>query len=115
MSVDREWITRELRSALRGLAAPGREALASAPDGTVTADELALHYDNFVQAYLGNFPDEISQAQREALLAVDAMLETMTGPGKAELWTEDAVVNHPAWSAVRAAARHALATLAWGD
>ena len=115
MSVDREWITRELRSALRALAAPGPEALASVPDRTVKADELALDYDNFVQAFLGNCSNEISSAQREGLLAVDAMLETMSGPDKAELWTEDAVVNHAAWRAVRAVARHALATLARDD
>jgi hypothetical protein len=49
------------------------------PDGTVKADELALDFDTFAQAYLGNFRDEISPSQRDALLAlVAARLESVT-------------------------------------
>jgi AAA+ ATPase superfamily predicted ATPase len=115
MNVDHQWIARELRSALKALAAPGFQALASVPDGTVKAEELALDYDNFVHAYLGNFRDKISQSQRDALLAIDAMLQGMSGQENAELWTEDAVVNHPKWESVRVLARDALAALGWNE
>ncbi len=113
MNVDREWITQELRNSLRAMAGPGSEALASLPDWTVKADELALDFDNFVHAYLGNFGDEVSPYQRDALLAVDALLDGMSGEEHAELWTEHAVVNHPKWEAVRALAQDALASLGW--
>ena len=115
MNVDHEWIARELRNALKALAAPGPQALALVPDGTVKADELALDYDNFVHAYLGNFRDEISQSQREALLAIDAMLRGMSGRENAGLWTEDAVISHPKWESVRILARDALTALGWNE
>ena len=115
MNVDHAWIARELRSALKALAAPGSQALASVPDGAIKADELALDYENFVHAYLGNFRDEILQSQRDALLAVDTMLQGMSGQENAELWTEEAVVSHPKWESVRYLAREALAALGWDE
>ena len=33
----------------------------------------------------------------------------------AELWTEEAVVNHPKWKSVRVLARNALAALGWDE
>jgi hypothetical protein len=113
--VDHEWTVRRLRSALRALAAPGSEALASLPEGTVKADELALEYDDCLRVYSDNFPDEISQARREALLVVADAMESMSGPDRPELWTEDAVVHHEDWNAVRVAARNALAVLDRND
>ena len=115
MNVDHKWIARELRNALKALASPGSQALASVSDGTVKADELALDYDNFMHAYLGNFRDEISQSQRDALLAIDAMLQGISGRENAELWTEEAVVNHPKSESVRGLARNALAALGWDE
>ena len=115
MSVDHAWIARELHSALKALAAPGSQALASVPDGTVKAEELALDYENFVHAFVGNFRKEISQSQRDALLAVDAMLQGMSGQEHAELWTEEAVVSHPKWESIRVLAREALAALGWRE
>ncbi|MCB9892123.1 MAG: hypothetical protein H6833_10785 [Planctomycetes bacterium] len=113
MTVDVEWITRELQSSLRLLAADGPEALACLPDGCLKADELALDYDNFLHAYLGNVGDVVSSAQRAALLRVDELLTAMSGSHRAHLWTDDAVRRDARWAAVRAAAREALGTLGW--
>jgi hypothetical protein len=113
MSVDMEWITRELRTTLGALAADGIHALTTVRDGCVKADELALDYDNFVHAYLGNCGDAVSRGQRDALLRVDELLSAMSDPGHAHLWTEEAVIGHARWTEVRAAAREAVAALGW--
>ena len=58
--VNREWIVRELRELLIALASPGEVALEHAPPGSCRPDELALDYDNFVHAFVGNFSAETS-------------------------------------------------------
>lgn len=108
MDVDRDWLRRSLREQLELLAAPGDQALARLPDGCVKADELALDFDNFYQAYVGNFGDELSSDARAALDAIDESFDRMSGPVNAELWTNDAVTTHPAWLQVRAQAARAL-------
>jgi hypothetical protein len=108
MDADRDWLRRSLREQLELLAAPGDQALASVPEGCVKADELALDFDNFYQAYMSNFASELSPDAREALRAIDESLDRMSGPENAELWTDEAVVTHPAWSDLRRQAARAL-------
>jgi hypothetical protein len=108
MDVDREWLRRSLREQLELLAAPGDKALARLPDGCVKADELALDFDNFYQAYIGNFGSELSADARAALGAIDESFNRMSDPANAELWTDEAVATHPAWSEVRRQASRAL-------
>jgi hypothetical protein len=108
MDVDRNWLRRSLREQLELLAAPADQALARLPDACVKADELALDVDNFYQAYIGNFGDELSPDARAALRAVDESLDCMSGPANAELWMDEAVATHPAWSEVRLQAARAL-------
>jgi hypothetical protein len=111
--VDREWIVRELRALLVALASPGQVALGHEPRGSCRPDELALDYDNFVHAYLNNFSPEISAHQRSALLRVDALFSAMSEGRQPDLWTEDAVIAHPRWAEVRAAAQQALDAMSW--
>ncbi len=113
MTIDIEWITRELQGSLRALAADGQQALASQPDGCCKADELALDYDNFLGAYLGNVGDAVGSLQNAALRRVDELLDVMSGEHNLELWTDDAVCRNPRWAEVRAAAREALAAMHW--
>src|SRR4051812_11910536 len=108
MDVDRDCLRRSLREQLELLAAPGEQALARLPEGCVKADELALDFDNFYQAYVGSFGGELSPEAQAALCAIDESLNRMSGPANAELWTEEAVATHPAWSEVRAQASRAL-------
>lgn len=104
-----------LREALQALAAPGNEALALVPDGTVKADELALEFDNFSRAALESHESELTQAQRATLVAVDRLLGAMSGARHADLWTEEAVRRHPKWLEVREAAKRALAAFGWEE
>ena len=68
--IKRTFILDGLRDALQTLAAPGDVALALVPDGTVKADELALDFDNVGRAALESLESELTQAQRENLVAV---------------------------------------------
>src|SRR4051794_33744316 len=108
MDVDRDWLRRSLREQLELLAAPGDQALARRPDGCVKADELALDFENFYQAYVGNFGGELSPDARATLDAIDKLFDRMSGPVNAELWTDQAVATHPAWLQVRGQAARAL-------
>ena len=110
---NRDWVLWELKQCLRALATPGPIALSTEPDGAVKADELALDYDNFVTAALGNIPQEFTEQQREALSQVNDALAVMSGMVNAHLWTEDAVINHPAWEKVRILSRNALEIIGW--
>ena len=108
--INREWIASELCQLLVALASPGDIALDHSPPGSCRPDELALDYDNFVHAFVGNFPDEISTQQRDALLLVNALFAAMSDE---DLWTEAAVVSHSRWVEVRAAAQRALDVMSW--
>jgi hypothetical protein len=67
MSTDHIWVRAELERALLALSLPGREALATLPEGSVKADELALDYSHFLEVALENFGSEFSSAQLGAL------------------------------------------------
>ena len=108
MNIARDWLRRSLREQLELLAAPGDQALARLPDGCVKADELALDFDNFYQAYLENFGDELSPDARAALDAIGKSFDRMSGLVNAELWSDQAVATHPAWLQVRGQAAQAL-------
>lgn len=96
-TVDREWLFRELRRSLALLAADGDAALAGVPDGCCKPDELALDFDNFRAAVVGNFAAELPPELVSALAAVDAAF----GPIKGDAWSEAAVRSAPEWATVR--------------
>ena len=113
--IKRTFILDGLRDALQALAAPGDVALALVADGAVKADELALDFDNFWRAALESLESELTQAQRESLVAVDRLLDAMSGARHRDLWTEEAVRTHPKWQEVREAAKRALADFGWDE
>lgn len=106
-SIDREWLFRELRRSLFLLVADGGATLARLPDGCCKPDELALDFENFHSAVIGNFADELPSEPAAVLVEVDAALDGI----KSEGWSEEAVRNAPEWAAVRRAAASALGRL----
>lgn len=114
MVIDRARAFDELKKALLALSLPGPDALATLPEGVVKADELALDYDNCLQVALGNFGTEFTPPQRKALERVNRLLDDMSGPKRADLWIDAAVLEHPKWSEVRECAREARRLLGWG-
>ncbi len=111
MDVDRDWLRRSLREQLEVLASPADQALARLPDGCAKADELALDFDHYYHAYVGNFGDELAPDVRAALALIDRLFDRMSGAANAELWTDEAVAAHPAWLEVRGQAARALKLL----
>ena len=89
------------------LAADGDTALAGVPGGCCKPDELALDFDNFRAAVVGNFAAEMPPALVAALAAVDAALGPIVGAG----WSEEAVRSAPEWAIVRQRAGVALRLL----
>src|SRR5688572_22051324 len=108
MSADRKWLEQSLRTALEALAMPGDQALRTQPDDVTKADEIALDFDNFHRAFVGNFASEMLPAQVAALRKIDVLLAEMSGEHLAALWANEAVKSDERWSAVRSAARDAL-------
>jgi len=105
--VDREWLFRELRHSLSLLAADGDTTLAGVPDGCCKPDELALDFDNFHVAVVGNFAAELPPDLVAALAEVDAAFGPIAGDG----WSEEAVRSAPDWATVRERAGVALGLL----
>ncbi|MEO2090450.1 MAG: hypothetical protein ABGY75_13270 [Gemmataceae bacterium] len=93
----RDWLFRELRNYLELLAADGSTALAGVPDGCNKPSELALMFDNFRSAVVGNFAAELPPELLAALAGVDAALDRIPRHG----WTDEAVRSAPEWQAVR--------------
>lgn len=79
--VNREWVFRELRRSLVLLASDGDSALSGVPEGRLKPDELALDYDNFRAAVVGNFAAELPTRLVDALTAVSAALGVIRGRG----------------------------------
>jgi hypothetical protein len=72
-------------------------------------DELALEFSEGVPL-IRQFVDEgwLSTAEADAIVAVDAALERMSGEGHEALWTESALHVAPEWDEVRRLARQAV-------
>jgi len=105
--VNREWLFRELRQSLGLLAADGDTALAGVPAGCYKPDELALDFDNFRSAVVGNFADELPPELVAALARVDEELGTLRGAD----WSDESVRSAPVWAPVRERAGVALGLL----
>jgi hypothetical protein len=101
-----------LRAALVNLAKPASEQIAylKALGTYPSADELGLEFDDVAGAVLGD-EQILSEEQRESVRAVDELLETMSGPQHAELWTGEGLLGSDEWQRVRDAAAVALAGL----
>lgn len=103
-AVNREWLFRQLRQSLVLLADDGDAALAGLPDGCCKPDELAMGFDHFRSAVVGNFAVDLPPELIAVLTSVDVAFDLIVGDG----WFEEAVRSAPEWAAVRERARVAL-------
>jgi hypothetical protein len=92
----------ELQNVLANLAAPAAEQIAYLERLGVLPliDELALEFDDIV----GLVPQLVEEGhltadQATAISAIDHMLSEMSD--RHDLWTTDALLDHPAWQEVR--------------
>lgn len=107
-------LLRRLREVVGRLAAsadsqiPYLVRLGTAP----SADELALEFDDVYPAVAARVAElPISHDAVEALVKLNDTLLSMSDPGRAELWTTDALLESQWWSAVRKQAGETLRRL----
>ena len=102
-----------LREALENLAKSAGEQIGYLKTlGTYpSADELGLQFDDVAASAID---DErlLTTQQRHAVRSVDELLNAMSGPAHAELWTGNALETRDEWRRVREAAGVALERLA---
>lgn len=72
-----------------------------------------MDYSNFLDVALDNFGNEFTEDEQAVLGRIDQVLVEMSGSGRAALWTDEAVCEHPKWMEVRELARQALDLLGW--
>ena len=105
-------VMQPLREVLQALAAPAEQQIARYPQVAVTADELALEFNDAL-LLLESEAIKLNGDQLAMLLALDAFLNQMSGAERAELWTSDALRSAPEWIEVREASREGLAVFGW--
>lgn len=108
-----EGVKQQFQWAVQALAQPADVQPSLFPSFVVVADELALEFDNWRQAFESNFRNSWSPEQREAVAALDQLLSEMSGPDKPELWLDEGCLNHPKWSEVRQLAGQVLTAYGW--
>ena len=108
-----QFIASEFRDTVEALAADGDTALARLPDNCCKADELACQFDDLRLPFLALFSAHLSASEKRLIEDLDGLLEAMSGPQHSELWTEDAVRQHPAWAKVRQKAVEVLRGINW--
>jgi len=113
MVTDSQSLLGDLRSTLYALSLEATEVLETQPEESRRPDELALSFGDALVAVLGGLPDEFTGAQVLALNDLATLLREMSSAERSELWTEEAVHNHPKWREVRNLAREALQKLGW--
>lgn len=100
-----------LRAAVQHLSLSADAALARLPSVVVRADELALNFaDGLLSA---GVHAGLTDAQRNALGALDGQLEAMSGTENDALWTDDAVRVSAEWASVRRLAGEVLTAFGW--
>jgi hypothetical protein len=102
------WRRQELVWALRWLAAEPEAALAAVP-GVVTADEIALDIDHWLEVARGW--GLLDEGALTLVVEIDRQFDAMREPGGEDLWTDQAILTSSAWAVQRERARAALAAL----
>jgi hypothetical protein len=113
---DHETQLRHLKWSLQALAASASEQLALFPDAVAQADELALDFDNCAAVVRGSDDHGLSEAQIDALSAIDNQLATMSRLATeldADMWSENALKHDQNWVQIRQLAEEALNAFGW--
>jgi hypothetical protein len=106
----------QLRRSLQALAASASVQRSLFPEWTVTADELALDFDHWVDVVQSNYEDGLEDEQRRSLQAIDEAFAKMSRDAAeldADVWSETAVRTTEAWVTVRLLAGEALRAFGW--
>jgi hypothetical protein len=105
-----EGLRRNLKEALQALALPPAEQIRVTEPGCVMC-ELYEDFCSDYPAYISMFDPELSEDQRNLLLAVAGNLENI--PNEAFVCYDNSCLEHQAWAEVRSSAAAALSALGW--
>ncbi len=102
-----------LIDALRHLAmSPDDQMSYLAQIGNGSVDELALEFGDVASMADARLKQgEISKAQHDKIVVLDAVLDRMSGRENAALWTADALRSSEEWEGVRRLAHECLRSL----
>lgn len=106
---DNAWLTERLMQALQLLACPPEIQLGKFPPFVHAPDEMALDFDNFRSAFVGNFRSELKSEQIHCLELIDRTFEQMSK----DLFSPDGVTNSAEWQGIRELASNALKAFGW--
>lgn len=104
-----------LEIAVRALAQPASVQLELFPRCVCIADELALNFEAATSRSNESFFEMCTQAQIEAISALDNQISSMSGANNARFWTEKSLQNDKEWEFVRQLARAVLTLMRWQD
>jgi hypothetical protein len=107
---------RELKWSLQALAIAASDQLKLFPESVVKADDLARDFDYRASVVRGQYDDELSATQIDALTAIEQRFATMSRDGAEfdpDLWTEAALSSSTQWEDIRHLATAALEAFGW--
>jgi len=106
------YFERQLRCTLQALALPGTALDTLVPPGASVIGELVAETPFHAEGYHQWHPT-LPATQQQALARVVAAMARFTETPGIDIYQYDPAVEHPAWQAVREAARDALDALEW--
>jgi len=102
--VNRPWITERLMQSLQLLACPPEIQLRKFPPFVHAPDEMALDFDNFRSAYVGNCRAELTSEQLHYLELINRTFEQMNK----DCFSPEGVSDSSEWRRIRELASDAL-------
>ena len=99
----------KLKHALQALALSSEEQVALFPAFAITADELALDFDNWFKASKRDLNDQ----QIAILNTINSILENKSQEVEKSFWTDAALKNDDGWEKIRSLSKEALEIFKW--
>ena len=106
---NRPWLSERLKHSLQLLACPAEIQLKKFPPFVHAPDEMALDFDNFRSAFVGNFRTEVTSEQLHYLELID----TSFGRMDKNCFSADGINNSKEWRRIRELASQALGAFGW--
>lgn len=107
--INRPWITDRLKQSLQLLACPPEIQLGKFPSLVHAPDEMALDFDNFRSAFVGNFRAELTSEQLHYLDLIGKTFDQMNK----DCFSPEGVMNSGEWRTIRELASVALKAFGW--
>lgn len=106
---DRAWLTERLMQSLQLPACSPELQLGKFSPFVHVPDEMALDFDNFRSAFVGNFRSELRSEQLHYLELIDQTFKQMSR----DRFSPDGVTDSAEWQRIRELASDALKAVGW--